>query len=200
MRTRQIVGLGLVLAIGVFVAQATTARAESGRPSRQMMEAMGLGSLVVISDDEAMAVRGHGYKGGGSHVSVSGNSFATVNGGPLGGAHSENAYSADGKHKASGSNLSYAGVADIWVSSKGGHKDKGKGGGKPGGDYGGMPGGGMNGGHPGGNGGGGGYGGGGGGYGGGKPTVKIHATVFFAGGTRRRTPGNGLPRERFGAS
>jgi hypothetical protein len=176
MRT-QLVGLGVVLAIGVLAALASpAAHAESGRPSRQMMEAMGLGSLVVISDDEAMAVRGHGYKGG-SHVVVSGNSFATVNGGPLGGAHSENAYSADGKHKASGSNSSYAGVADIWIST-GGHKDKGNGGSKPRGDYGGMPGGGMNGGHP-----GGGYGGGGGGYGGGGPTVKIHAVVFFAGGS-----------------
>ena len=123
---------------------ATAARAESGRPSRAAMEAMGLGSLVVMSDDDASTVRGHGYMGGGSYVRVTGSSFATIDG-PDGGSHSENSYFAEGKHKAKGSNSSYAGVADIWI-----------GGGKPSGGH---------------NGGGGGYGGGkprsGGGYGGG---------------------------------
>ena len=140
-----------------------------------------------MSDDDAMAVRGQGYKGGGSHVSVSGNSFATVNGGPLAAPIRKMLTRRTASTKRRARTLSYAGVADIWVGTGGGHKDKGKGGGKPGGgcrrrlrrDAGG----GMNGGHPGGNGGGGGYGGGGGGYGGGKPTVKIHATVFFAGGS-----------------
>lgn len=156
MRT-QFVGLGVMIAVGA-AALASTVCAEHGRPSRQTLEAMGLGSLVVLSDDDAMSVRGHGYKGGGSFVAVSGNSFATINGGPLGGSHSENAYSAEGKHKASGSNSSYAGVTDIWIGPGGGHKGKGRGKPNGGGDYGG------------------------GGYGGGKPTVKIHTTIFFAGG------------------
>jgi len=164
MRT-QLVGLGLMMIVAT--ALASDVRADGGRPSRQALEAMGLGSLVVMSDDDAMSVRGQGYKGG-SSVAVSGNSFATINS-PIGGAHSENAYSADGKHKASGSNSSYAGVAVI--STGGGHKGKDRG--KPnGGGYGGGQ---PNGGHPGG-------GHPGGGYGGGKPTVKIQAIVFFAGG------------------
>lgn len=144
----QFVGLGVMLVVGA-AALAGGARAENGRPSRQALEAMGLGSLVVMSDDEAMSVRGQGYKGG-SSVLVSGNSFATINT-PLGAAHSENAYSADGKHKASGSNSSYAGAAII--STGGGYKGKGRPSSKPnGGSY------------------------------GGKPTVKIQAIVFFAGG------------------
>jgi hypothetical protein len=174
MRLRRWIGLGVVTAIGAATMLVSpAARAESGRPSRQAMEAMGLGSLVMMSDDEAMAVRGHGYKGGGSHVAVSGNSFATYNGGPAGGSHSQNAYSAEGKHDAKGSNSSYAGGVDIWIGGQGGgHQDKRCKGprGDSGGGYGGMPSGG-------------GYGGGGGGYGGGKPTVKIHATIFFAGGS-----------------
>lgn len=154
MRT-QFVGLGLMMVVAALTV--SDVRAENGRPSRQTLQAMGLGSLVEMSDDDAMGVRGQGYQGG-SSVAVSGNSFATINGGPLGGAHSENAYSADGTHMASGSNSSYAGVAVIGTG--GGHKDKGRPGGMPnGGEY-----------------------GGGGGYGGGKPTVKIQAIVFFAGG------------------
>lgn len=156
----QLVGLGIVIGVAAL---ASAACAESGRPSRSALEAMGLGSLNVISDDEAMAVRGQGYQGGGgiqSYVRVTGSSFATYDGGGGSGSHSENSYFAEGKHKAAGSNSSYAGVADIWVSTGGGHKDKGGyGGSKP-------PRGGN----------------GGGGYGGGQPSVKIHATVFFAGG------------------
>ncbi len=167
MSVRRWIGFGVVIAIGSVGAMVSQlAHAESGRPSRQALEQMGLGSLAVMSDDEALAVRGQGYKGG-SSVKVFGNSFATIDG-PNGGAHSENGYFAEGKHAAKGSNSSYAGVADIWIG--GGHK--GKGGknprnGQPGGGYGGMPGGGH----------------GGGGHGGGYGNVKIHATIFFAGGS-----------------
>lgn len=173
MSVRRRIGLGVVIAIGAVGAMVSQlAHAEGGRPSRQALDAMGLGSLVVMSDEEALSVRGQGYRGG-SSVKVFGNSFATIDGGPNGGAHSENGYFAEGKHAAKGSNSSYAGVADIWIG--GGHKGKGgdgpknnRGGMKPRGD----------GGHP-----GGGYGGGGGGYGGGgHGNVKIHATIFFAGG------------------
>ena len=81
---------------------------------------MGLGSLVVISDDAATSVRGHGYTGR-LVRRVTGSSFATIEG-PDGGSHSENSYFAEGKYKAKGTNSSYAGVTDIWI-----------GGGKPGG-------------------------------------------------------------------
>ena len=155
MSVRRWIGLGVVMA---FVAGfAPVAHAESGRPSRAALEAMGLGSLVVMSDEDATSVRGQGYMGGGSYVRVTGSSFATIEG-PDGGSHSENSYFAEGKHKAKGSNSSFAGVADIWIGGgkPGGHGDGGYGGGgggygggKPrnGGNYGGMPGGG---GHPGG--------------------------------------------------
>jgi hypothetical protein len=163
MSVRRWIGLGVVMFTVAGLAPA--AHAEGGRPSRAALEAMGLGSLVVISDDDATSVRGHGYMGGGSYVRVTGSSFATIEG-PDGGSHSENSYFAEGKHKAKGSNSSYAGVTDIWI---GGHKPGGNqggggyGGGKPrsGGGYGGMP------------------GGGGGGYG----NVKIHTRVYFSGGS-----------------
>jgi hypothetical protein len=195
MMKRQWIGGSVLVAIGLAATLAgSAARAEGGRPSRQALQAMGLGSLVVMSDDEAMGVRGMGFMGGGnkgvqSYVRVTGSSFATYNGPNSDGSHSENSYFAEGKHDAKGTNLSYAGVADIWISSGKGGKDMGpkdKGpkdmGGNygrmmpPKGDYGGMPGGNgypggdMNG-HPGGGMPGGGY------------NVKIHATIFFAGGS-----------------
>jgi len=149
--------LGVVIALCAMVSQ--SAHAENGRPSRQTLDQMGLGSLIVMSDDEALAIRGEGFKGGRSYVRVSGNSFATI-GGRNGGAHSENAYFAEGKHDAKGSNSSHAGVVDIWIGgSHGGHKDRG-------GDWGGMDQagkqvrmkkGGLG--------------------------VNIHATIFFAGGS-----------------
>jgi hypothetical protein len=157
-----------------FVGLVPTAHAEGGRPSRAALEAMGLGSLVVMSDDDATSVRGHGYQGG-SYVRVTGSSFATIEG-PDGGSHSENSYFAEGKHKAKGSNSSYAGVTDIWIGGGkpgGPANGGGYGGSKPtkGGNYSGTPGGGYpGGGHP---------GGGGGGYG----NVKIHTRVYFSGGS-----------------
>ena len=168
----------LCVVVALVAACATAAHADdfvmskTGRPSRAAMEAMGLGSLVVISDEDAATVRGHGYMGGGSYVRVTGSSFATIEG-PDGGSHSEDSYFAEGKHKAAGSNSSYAGVADIWVGGPkpgGGHNNGGGyGGGKPR-SGGGMPGGGYGGGHPGGSNG---------GYG----NVKIHARVYFSGGS-----------------
>ena len=119
MRLQNWSGLGLAIAIAAMVCQA--ARAEVGRPSRQALEQMGLGSMVVISDEEALAVRGHGFYGGGSLVHVTGNSFATIDKSPSG-SHSENAYDADGKHFAKGENFSFAGVVHISSSHKGDKK------------------------------------------------------------------------------
>lgn len=153
MRVRRI---ELCVMLGLVVAGASRAQAENGRPSRATLEAMGLGSLNVISDEAATSVRGHGYQGG-SYVRVTGNSFATI-GGPDGGSHSENSYFAEGKHKAKGNNSSYAGVADIWVGGMPGGGGPGYGGSKPRS---------------------GGPGSGGGGYG----NVQIHARVYFSGGS-----------------
>jgi hypothetical protein len=139
------------------VAASPLALAEDGRPSRDALAAMGLGGMTVMSDDAAMSIRGHGYQGGGtkSIARAWGSSFANYET-PHGDSHTENGYFAEGKHKAKGSNLSYAGV--IKIQTKPGHG---------GGDYGNGP-----------RSSGGGYGGG--GHGGG---ISIKATVVFAGGS-----------------
>jgi hypothetical protein len=146
----------MAVALTAVVSQATLAN--DGRPSRQALAEMGLGGLAVMSDDEALSIRGQGFYNGGSSVKVWGNSFATINT-PIGGSHSENGYVAEGKHYASGKNYSKAGVTISWSKGKPGHGDGGYGGGMPtswnqgGGDMpgGGYPGGGMPGsGHPGG--------------------------------------------------
>ena len=98
-------------------------QAADGRPSQQTLAAMGLGGMTILSDEEATSVRGFGWKGGngghgGSHVAVSGNSFADIDT-PFGNAHSENAYAAEGKHFATGANGSHAGVE---IKFSGGHK------------------------------------------------------------------------------
>jgi hypothetical protein len=117
-RLRWLACLAALVASGQSAVQA-----EGHRPSEQTLADMGLGGLVVMSDDEAMAVRGMGFKGGKrSSVSVFGNSFATIDT-PLGGAHSENGYTAEGKHFAKGANFSEAGV-EIKLPGRG----KGKGG------------------------------------------------------------------------
>lgn len=175
------------LAVVVITAVGSRAHAQGGRPSGDVLSAMGLGGMTVMSDDDAMSIRGHGYKQS-SSVAVFGNSFATVDS-TYGTAHSENGYAADGKHFAAGGNYSEAGI--VIKTTKGG-----KGGGKKWGSSnkrwggsgnmggGGYPGGNMGGGgYPGGNMGGGGYPGGnmgGGGHPGGTTTVKT--VKVFAGG------------------
>jgi hypothetical protein len=152
------------LAITLVAMASQTVLANEGRPSQQTLADMGLSGLIVVSDEEALSIRGHGYNGSKSSVRVFGNSFATFNT-PGGTAHSENGYTAEGKHFAAGANNSHAGVK-ITTSTgtgNGGH------GGKPGGGYGG--------GRPGGGYGGGGYGG---GHGGSTKTLSIKV---FAGGS-----------------
>ena len=149
---------GMAIVMIAFLCQAATA--DDGRPSRDTLADMGLGGLVVVSDDAALSVRGMGYKGR-SSVHVFGNSFATINS-KFGGAHSENGYTADGKHFAAGKNFSKAGVTII--SSKG--KKNHGGNSKPtwGGNSRPPYGGGMNGGHGGGH-------------------VQIKSVKVFAGGS-----------------
>lgn len=83
------------------------------RPNQQVLDDMGLGGMTVLTDGQALAIRGFGY----SPVSASGYGFAQVSfkGSSAG---SFNKYSSSGKHSAWGSNESEAGVI---VSNGGGH-------------------------------------------------------------------------------
>jgi hypothetical protein len=119
--------LGLVCVL--VVAGQTRALAEDGAPSQAALAEMGLSGLSVMSDDEAMDIRGEGFNGGGSHASASGSSWANVST-PFGSAGTKNKYDASGKHSASGDNFSFAGVTISKTTSKD-HGSKG-------GNYGGM--------------------------------------------------------------
>ncbi|MEX2317965.1 MAG: hypothetical protein WD669_12480 [Pirellulales bacterium] len=160
MKVRNLTCMGLAIAL---IAVSNT-RASAEQPSQQTLAAMGLGSLSVMSDDDALAVRGFGYRGSNSSASAWGASYAVM--GTRGGsAGSVNAYKASGKHSASGRNLSFAGK--LVISSKGGGHN---GGGNGGGGYGGGGAGGAMAGRM----GNGGHGGGG---------IKVKAVVVFAGGS-----------------
>jgi hypothetical protein len=113
------------LAATLLCAAASTANAADGISSSTLAE-MGLSGLAVMSDSEALAVRGKGFVGCGlcghrSSVEPSsvafGNSFATISlgdacpeCGPEGTSHSENGYAAEGPFAASGENFSEAGA------------------------------------------------------------------------------------------
>jgi len=111
-----------ILSLAVaLVALAGSARAEG--ISAETLSAMGLSNLTVMLDSDALAVRGHGFRGG--HYSKGckscsprgkvapysravGSSFATIEV-QDGGSHSENSYFAEGPFGASGTNYSEAG-------------------------------------------------------------------------------------------
>jgi hypothetical protein len=133
MNARCLNGLGLAITTVAMLCQ--QAMANDGRPSRDTLADMGLSGMVVMSDDDAMAVRGMGFKGG-SSVRVWGNSFATINT-KGGSAHSENGYALEGKHFAAGGNLSFAGAVFTNSGGKGGHDSKPTWGGMKGGSRGG---------------------------------------------------------------
>jgi hypothetical protein len=110
---------------------ATTANAANDISSSMLAE-MGLSGLSVISDSEALAIRGKGFAGGTQNghcrlcgprakkepwSAAFGNSFADIrlgdacpDCGPDGEAHSENGYAAEGPYAASGENFSEAGA------------------------------------------------------------------------------------------
>lgn len=93
-------------------------------PSQATLADMGLADLAVISDDDALAVRGFGYR---SAIAY-GKSWASVaiKGGSAG---SENGYLAKGKNVAKGHNLSFA---EVESRHSGGHGSKKSYGGKSG--------------------------------------------------------------------
>jgi hypothetical protein len=109
---------------------ATTAQAANGISSSTLAE-MGLSGLTVISDQDALAIRGKGFAGGTQNgcrlcgprgkkepwSAAFGNSFANIRLGgecpdcvPNGDAHSENGYAAEGPYAASGETFSEAGA------------------------------------------------------------------------------------------
>lgn len=78
--------------------------------SNETLAAMGLDGATIVTDAEAMQVRGMGYMGGGvpSFSLAAGGSIAYV-GAPKAGAGSANIYAALGPNGASGENFSEAG-------------------------------------------------------------------------------------------
>lgn len=92
-----------LLAVAMIGAQ--QALAADGRPSDATLAAMGLSDLHVMSDSDGLAIRGLGFNG----AKAFGFSFAVV-ASPFGSAGSTNGYQASGKYKASGHNLSFAGI------------------------------------------------------------------------------------------
>lgn len=144
----------VAMAASMLVAFVGIAQAENGMPSQATLRAMGLSGMQVMSDREAMDVRGMGYSSHGSTAIAFGISYAHA-GGQGASAGSLDGYFSKGKYLAGGSHGSIAGRI---VITKGG----GGGGGPPKGTNGGPP----NGGPP--NGGGGG--------------TQVKATIVFAGG------------------
>jgi hypothetical protein len=96
----------LAAAIALVVAAGT--RASAGEPSQRALDEMGLGGMSVMSDSDALAVRGMGYHSKKGVAKAWGQSWAQVSshGAQAG---SKNGYFSEGKNYASGKNLSYAG-------------------------------------------------------------------------------------------
>ncbi len=105
----------------VLVCLAGSARADEGISARTLSD-MGLSGLTVVSDHDALAIRGMGFTGGmhskgcskcgprgttSPYSRATGSSFATMNV-KDGGSHSENSYFAEGPYAASGANYSEA--------------------------------------------------------------------------------------------
>jgi hypothetical protein len=104
-----------VFALGMVAGLNCVAMAAE-RPSQHVLADMGLSGLVVVSDSEALSVRGFGY----SPTRAAGYGWATVavKGASAG---SKNSYSAEGKHASFGHNESEAGVEIETKGGKGGH-------------------------------------------------------------------------------
>jgi hypothetical protein len=99
---------------------ASQALAANDLPSQADLAAMGLSGIEVMTDSEALAVRGLGYNG----ASAYGHSFAFVSS-QGSAAGSVNGYKAKGKHFAAGRNES---EAELEIKVSGGHNGGGYGG------------------------------------------------------------------------
>ena len=102
------------LAIAMAVIAGTAAYAHSGQPSRNELNAMGLGGMTVISDRDAMSVRGQGFapiQSSSAHAFGGSAALLILPGGVVvGGAGSLNVYDSNGTFLAKGSNYSEAGA------------------------------------------------------------------------------------------
>jgi len=119
----------------LLVAAANSVQAEQGRPSQSMLSDMGLAGIVVMSDAEAMSVRGLGYQphyeaqryGSKPSATAYGSSYASVSGY---GAHAttQDGFYASGRRRAGGEHSSYAVIV---VTTRGGGYGGGHGSSKP---------------------------------------------------------------------
>lgn len=111
--------LSTFVAAIVYAAASTASAADA--VSTSALADMGLSDLSVMSDEDALSIRGKGFSGGhrigckscGMRAkkpwsSAFGNSFATIET-EDGAAHSENGYTAEGSYGAAGDNFSEAG-------------------------------------------------------------------------------------------
>ena len=120
--------LTVVLAASMLVAFVGVAQAGHGMPSQATLRAMGLSGMQVMSDREAMGVRGMGYyssnksnKSNKSTAIAFGISYAKVGGHYDARAGTLDGFFAKGKHYASGKHGSIAGKVVIKKGGRGGH-------------------------------------------------------------------------------
>ena len=122
----------IVLAASMLVAFVGVARAEHGMPSQATLRAMGLSGMQVMSDREAMNVRGMGYYSSRkssrkkSTAIAFGISYAKVGGHYGASAGTIDGFFAKGKHYAAGKHGSKAGKVVI-IYGDGGHRGSPKG-------------------------------------------------------------------------
>ena len=121
--------IAVLPALALLIALAPSAQAENGLVSESSLQAMGLAGIQVMSDDDALAIRGKGFQGGGHHKPPKGKkgddkpwtiafgvSYANVGGASLEGwevsgtgAGSVDGFIAEGKYMAAGEHFSEAG-------------------------------------------------------------------------------------------
>ena len=100
--------LACMPALALAVMMTGTAMAENGAVSGATMQEMGLGGMQVMSDQEAMTVRGKGFIVPGSASIAFGASYATIGFGSSNSTGSIDGFLADGTYMAGGSHLSEA--------------------------------------------------------------------------------------------
>lgn len=121
----------LSMLVAAVVCVAGSAKAEEV-VSNSLLADMGLSGMTVMSDSDAMAIRGHGFSGYGKmgkgckscgprgkvnpYSRAFGSSFANIET-KDGDAHTENGYFAEGPFGASGTNISEAGSTVVNIES-----------------------------------------------------------------------------------
>jgi hypothetical protein len=101
-------------ALALAIALSSSALADNGAISASQLNEMGLAGIEVMSDADALAVRGMGYSSGHKSLSLAfGISYATVEGGHHGDAAAGtlDGYLAVGKYMAMGEHYSEASIS-----------------------------------------------------------------------------------------